>query len=235
MCIAAGIISELFAWVSFHVLTITYLCMSPFHAFGSRYGKEGSNTPILLIHGFENNPGVFWPLIARLRKHGVTNVHVVTLMPFWGSIHDFARQIGAAVERILAESGQDRIDIVAHSMGGLAAACYLKALGGKARVRKFVAIATPFHGTPVGYLGLNRNAFEMTPRSRFLTELAFDPGDVLPVQVYSLMGGLDEYLIPHSTTVLGKPGETTEFKHAGHGMLLFSGHVARRILQILAV
>ena len=54
------------------------------------------------------------------------------------------------VERIVAETGFERIHIIGHSLGGLIARYYVTRLGGDARVHTLVTLGTPHdgHATP---------------------------------------------------------------------------------------
>jgi pimeloyl-ACP methyl ester carboxylesterase len=231
----SGIFLEIFALAAFQILTLTYLLLSPFHSFHTCYGKKGNQVPILLVHGYPSNPAVLWPLIVRFRKKGFTNIHAITLIPFWRSMRNYANQISCAVDEILARCRCDRLDIVAHSMGGLAAAHYLKDLGGKEKVRRFVALATPFRGTHVAHLGLGVCTLQMCPRSRFLTELDFKPENVAEVSICSLRAGLDEYVVPHDSSILDEPSKNIQFEYLGHASILFSEEVAQRIMQVLVL
>jgi len=233
--VLVGVVSEMFAWVAFHILTLTYLLLSPLRPFPLRYGKAGNGTPILLVHGYQNNPAIFWVLIARMRKNGLTNIHAVTLFPFWSSIHHFARQISRAVELILARTGSDKVDIVAHSMGGLAAAHYIRNLGGKKKVRKFIALTTPFRGTHLAYLGFGACALQIFPKSEFIRKLDFKPRDAPSVEVYSFRAGLDEYVLPHSSAVLDEPARNVKLTYLCHAGVLFTKRAARAIMEVLTL
>ena len=57
-----------------------------------------------------------------------------------------AERLGAFIDTILFQSGASRVDIVAHSMGGLVAARYI-ADGNQRNVRRLITIATPFLGS----------------------------------------------------------------------------------------
>jgi len=231
----SGIVAEVYALAAFHILTLTYLLLSPFRPFHTCYGKEGNQVPILMIHGYPSNPATLWPLIIRFRKKGFTNIHAVTLIPFWGSISSYANQISRAVDGILARRKCDRVDIVAHSMGGLAVAHYLKYLGGREKVRKFLALATPFRGSNIAHLGIGICALQMWPHSRFLTELDFRSEEVAEVHVCSFRPGLDGYVIPHSSPILDQPSKNIQFDYLGHASILFSEEAAETIMQVLAL
>jgi triacylglycerol lipase len=235
MRVVLDVILECYAVVAFQILTAAYLMLSISRSFGQRYGNRGPGTPLLLIHGYMNNPAVFWPLIARLRKLGMKEVHVVTLAPPWGSIQHFASQISEAVERIIGKRGSERVDILAHSMGGIAVAHYLKFLRGSNRTRKFLAAGTPFRGTHLAWLGTGICAFQMCPRSRFIRMLDFKAEDVPSTSVYCLRAGFDEYVLPNRSAFLGLPAADMRFKGLGHGGLLLSKISALRIAEVLAL
>lgn len=62
-----------------------------------------------------------------------------------GSNIDFANEISDLVDQALAETGADRVNIVAHSMGALATRLYLYQ-GGNKKVRRFISLAGANHG-----------------------------------------------------------------------------------------
>jgi triacylglycerol lipase len=65
------------------------------------------------------------------------------------SIADRAADLAAFVERLDAR----RVNLVAHSMGGLDARYALAKLGLRAKVASLVTVGTPHRGTPLGDLG----------------------------------------------------------------------------------
>ena len=85
------------------------------------------------------------------------------------------------IERILAQTPSQQIDIIGHSMGGLIGLYYVKKLGGHARVRKLIMMGTPVRGTWAALAGVmtlglwSTSSWQLLPRSRFLDELAQGP------------------------------------------------------------
>jgi len=58
-------------------------------------------------------------------------------------------RLGTAIDRLLRETGHDRVDIVVHSMGGLVAKAFIsRSRANEERVRRLVFIATPHFGAP---------------------------------------------------------------------------------------
>ncbi len=65
-------------------------------------------------------------------------------------VEDIVLKLKDRIEEIKAERGVDKVDLVAHSMGGLVVKEYLKDYGGSS-VGKFIDIATPHAGAPSAY------------------------------------------------------------------------------------
>ena len=110
------------------------------------------------------------------------------------------------IERILAQTPSQKIDIIGHSMGGLIGLYYVKKLGGHARVRKLIMMGTPVRGTWAALAGVvtlglwSTSSWQLLPRSRFLDELAQGP---MPpgVEVHTIAAARD-WVVPLATTRL---------------------------------
>ena len=86
-------------------------------------------------------------MAERLRASGV-DVHVLRVSPV-AHIASRARQLAAQIEQL----GAERVNIVAHSMGGLDARYAIARLGMAPRVASLTTIGTPHRGTPLADLG----------------------------------------------------------------------------------
>jgi triacylglycerol esterase/lipase EstA (alpha/beta hydrolase family) len=232
--LAVALLLEFCAIVALHILASAYLVLSVFRAFKGRYGHGRKGVPVLFVHGYAHNPAVFWFLMTRLRRAGLTGLHVVTLTPPWGSIPHFAKQVSAAVDRVLCECKHHELDIVAHSIGGVAAAYYIKFLGGNEKTRKFVSLAAPLRGTYVSYLGIGACTWETRFGCEFMKHANFGPGDFSSIELHTMRGGLDFYILPHSSASLAEPVVRHEFPNLGHAGLLVSKAVALKIAEVLA-
>ncbi|MFC2079124.1 alpha/beta fold hydrolase [Candidatus Bipolaricaulota bacterium] len=73
--------------------------------------------------------------------------------------------LAAKVEAILAQTGAEVVDVVAHSMGGLIARAYVNKTGNP-RIRKLLMMGTPSHGSPDAFVALHRELGQ----GRFLLE-----------------------------------------------------------------
>ena len=191
--------------------------------------------PVLLIHGYLATRGSVHLLESRLADRG----RVVMTYRFGpvhlGDIRDSAGFIARKVESIIAQTGVEKVDVVAHSMGGLVALDYLKRLGGEKRIRRLVLLGTPISGTWTALLGiattpLGRAALQLLPGSAFLRELDQLP---LPAGPKVVVVAADrDWLAPPRTTHLD--GAHHLVVPTGHSGLLVDPGVAETVSDILS-
>jgi triacylglycerol lipase len=191
--------------------------------------------PVLIIHGFLGTRGSMYLLERRLVQDGFVCVsfNLGTL-----NVRDIRRSaflIHRKIERILAQTPSQKIDIIGHSMGGLIGLYYVKKLGGHTRVRKLIMMGTPVRGTwaalaGVATLGLwSTSSWQLLPRSRFLDELA--QGPIPPgVEVHTIAAARD-WVVPLATTRLR--GANAMTVPLGHSSLVVAEQVYRRIVHTL--
>jgi triacylglycerol lipase len=191
--------------------------------------------PVLIIHGFLGTRGSMYLLERRMVDDGFVVVSF-NLGPL--NTRDIRRSaflIHRKIERILAQTPSQKIDIVGHSLGGLIGLYYLKKLGGHARVRRLVMMGTPVRGTWIALAGIatlglwSTSAWQILPRSRFLDELA--QGELPPgAEVYTIAAARD-WVVPLPTTRF--PGARPVTVPLGHSSLVVSEDVYRRLVGIL--
>ncbi len=92
--------------------------------------------------------------------------------------------------------GDEPFDLVGFSMGGLIGRYYLQRLDGLRRVRRFVSISTPHHGSRIAYLLPNRGCRQMRPGSDFLADLNRDVDRLAEVRVVSIWTPFDLSIVP---------------------------------------
>ncbi len=169
---------------------------------------RGTPLPVVLVHGlfgFDRIgvPGARFDYFRGIAKHLESlgcDAHAVRL-PASASVPDRARALVAAIEAL----PHKRIDLIAHSLGGLDARYALTHLGLAARVRSLVTVGTPHRGTPladlalrgpldwarriVGALGLPMNALEWLGTAA-LAEFNAKVLDVPGVRYACVVGGM---------------------------------------------
>jgi len=191
--------------------------------------------PVLIIHGFLGTRGSMYMLERRLVEDGFVVVSFNLGMLNLRDIRRSAFLIHRKIERILAQTPSQRIDIIGHSMGGLIGLYYVKKLGGHTRVRKLIMMGTPIRGTWAALMGVmtlglwSTSSWQLLPRSRFLDELAQGP---MPpgVEVHTIAAARD-WVVPLPTTRLA--GATATTVPLGHSSLVVSEEVYRRVVTTL--
>jgi pimeloyl-ACP methyl ester carboxylesterase len=200
-------------------------------------GKSRARPPVLLLHGFADNRSAFALLRRSLLRNGWTRVQALNYSPLTTDIRSAAEALGPHIERICEQSGHRRVDIVAHSLGGLVARYYVQRLGGDARVRTLVTLGTPHAGTrAVPALSPHPLARQMRPGSEVLTELA-EPAKGCRTRFVAFWSDLDQLMVPVEAARLDHPDlRTRNVKVTGIGHLSLPVHssVAAEIRQALA-
>lgn len=109
--------------------------------------------PVLLVHGFQDTSESMIPLKIHLEKKGLS-VHAIDYDTN-SDIETMAGELEKYIEKIKRSLIKEniytnRVDIVAHSLGGLVARYYSTndSFPGKQNIRKIIFINVPHHGTP---------------------------------------------------------------------------------------
>lgn len=186
--------------------------------------------PILLIHGFFVNAGVWAPMMHYLLQQGLANVFTIDLRPRFQELDVYAQQIAERVEKICEAARAQKVIIVAHSMGGLIARAYIQRFGGNERVEHLITIGSPHHGTRAAFFVPTPTTRQMRPGSSWLRTLNQDenqPGEVRLTSIYSVH---DNIIIPHTSAELGQ-GKNIAVIGKGHFTLIFSREIGQLIVR----
>ena len=123
-------------------------CMDCGNADGQAVGCCDTRYPIMLVHGTLVNdrrktrcwgriPGVLAARGARICFGG---------QDAWGSIRGNARQLCKSVDNALQTYGAEKVNIIAHSKGGLDARAMTALPGYAGKIASITTISTPHHG-----------------------------------------------------------------------------------------
>jgi pimeloyl-ACP methyl ester carboxylesterase len=127
----------------------------------------------LIVSGDYRGASVLLYPYSRFQDEGFTNPPLgldpqptdnIFVFPYdWRQdIRDIAGNLRDTVDWIKEFTGSDRVDIIAHSMGGVVARYYINKLGGNDPVRKLVFMGVPSFGSPAMYVALKTGALETT-------------------------------------------------------------------------
>jgi len=144
----------------------------------------------------------FTGLITELENNGYQEGTDLFVFPYdWRLRNETsALALKNKVEDILQKTGAEKVDIVAHSMGGFVAKYYIKNYGNNS-VRKFVDIATPHLGAPKAFkqlmygddLGITFGGFKILNAERMKVVSRNMPSiyQLLPTQGYFALNDPD--------------------------------------------
>jgi triacylglycerol esterase/lipase EstA (alpha/beta hydrolase family) len=144
-----------------------------------------------------------------------------------------AYQVRRAAEGLRQRTGAGRIDVVAFSQGTLSSRYWMQELGGQPRVRRFVSISGPHHGTRAAYLKADPALVQMRPDSTFLRELNRREKPLGDTEVFSFWTPLDSTVVPADSARLPGATERTFFVPA-HQLMLSAPAVISATVEVLA-
>jgi pimeloyl-ACP methyl ester carboxylesterase len=186
--------------------------------------------PIILVHGYAMNRANFLPLAVRLSRAGLGPI---VGFEYWtlGKTASAARRLGELVDRVLARTGADAVDIVGHSMGGVVGRYYVTLGGGGDKVANLVTLGSPHLGTDASAIGIGRPIRELLGGSTLLTRLAAaaPPARTRLTVIWSRA----DALVPGAREARVHGADELVFDDLGHLGLLASRRVAAAIIERL--
>lgn len=206
--------------------------------------------PVVIVPGFTTGPIVsigYVPLKTRLEAAG----YDVTLLVYpdygLGDITNNAQRLKSTVAAVKARTGAAKVDLVAHSMGGLVSRDYVKNLGGASSVDALIMMGTPNYGTGLANLATLVNCVgitacdQMARGSSYLAALNAGDDTIGSVRYTSIATVTDEVVVPYSTSFLANDGNIQNVtvqsqcwnRWPGHLTLITDGAVADGVRDAL--
>lgn len=166
-----------------------------------------ARVPVVFVHGYNADPGVWGGLRADLRADGYADAE---LFSFGYDTHRSVNEslsgaLAAYVEGVKRQTGASRVDLVAHSFGSLVTRWYVKFdPAGQTSVAHWVSLAGPNHGTSTAWACAlwDQACRDMTPNSYVQRKLA--EGDETPgaVRYSTWWSNCDEVINPDDSVPL---------------------------------
>lgn len=234
--------------VKSHIIALALVAAALPTLFSAPQAQAAGRDPVIVVAG-TFSPGIAnQPLAQRLRNAGFNTT--VFQLPTLGTqdIPTTALALRDRINQVLAQTGASKVDLVAHSQGGLVARQYIKYLGGAAKVDKLVTLGSPHYGTSLANLAafvtlgtcLNiQGCRDMETGSTFLNNLNAGPDVIAPNKIVSIRTSYDEVVFPHSTSVLNDGATNLRLQDrcplrvVDHLGLIFDGAVASGIVKAL--
>ncbi|MBU1001310.1 MAG: alpha/beta fold hydrolase [Proteobacteria bacterium] len=189
---------------------------------------------VLFVHGYAHTAAAWVFYAAWFRRAGYSDLHAITYnswkLDFWGIVKQLERE----TEAILRERPGQKIVLVCHSLGGLAARTLLNTSELRQRVLAVVTLGTPHQGTTLASIGMNDLAHKLEYRGQLIKEIeASDiPSGVPSLAIYSLV---DNMVMPLEGLRINKEGWqefcTAPICHVG---LLYHQPTAKAALSFIA-
>jgi triacylglycerol lipase len=165
--------------------------------------------PVIIVDGMASPALLYIPMTLRLQADGyeVWNFELPTLG--LQDINLSAQALAAFVDNVLTQTGASKVDLVAHSQGGLASRVFIKYLGGTPKVDSLIMLGTPNQGTQlssiaslvgscVGIVGCS----QMAVGSTFITDLNAGDDSLGDIVYTNIATRNDELVIPYTNSFL---------------------------------
>lgn len=192
-----------------------------------------NTVPVLLVHGIWDSSARLEPLRAGLAERGIARSTALDLRPNDGRapIPLLASQVAHAVD--CASSDGAPVDLVGFSMGALVSRWYIQRGGGRSRIRRFISISGPHHGTLNAFALPLAGVRQMRPNSDLLRDLATDADPWGPVEVHTVWTPYDLMILPAKSSQLPGARSDQRLPVAMHRFMLSDARVLDHVAKLL--
>ncbi len=182
-------------------------------------GKSDGHAPLVFVHGLGAQRGCFLPMAGYFWLRGRRRRYSIDLSR-GRSVDAMARRLARYVGRVVEKTGEPRVDLIAHSLGGIVARLALAEHDLAPMVRTLITLGSPHHGTWTARYGAGTTTRALRPDSPLMRRLARSP---LPqgVRVVSFWSKNDVFIVPAESAVLegATAIDVTPFTHYSYLLL----------------
>lgn len=223
------------AWVGEFLVILLGLSAFPFGLFstGPKGGGNSKARPVLLVHGWAQNRASMALLAARLRRDG-RRTWSINYPSLAESNENKTVQIARCLEELARESPSGRVDVVAHSLGGVLVRDLARDRNSLLRLGNVVTLGSPHKGTNLAMLSRSRGMTGLRPGSRYLQRLEADDALADRVRVTSIGSTFDAIVFPVDRSYYA-PAMNVTVSALGHNSLLISSRIYQIVYENLEV
>ncbi|MGI9125553.1 MAG: alpha/beta fold hydrolase [Mycobacterium sp.] len=214
-------------WHELYYVVITQPLIPLYYVIGRKLGP-GDGVPVVFVHGYFQNRADFVWMAKQFRRKARGPLYGFNY-PWFDSVDRNVPRLAGFVERVCAETGAERVTLVAHSLGGLISLEYAHTFGQR-RVAHCITIGTPhagvkWRGPIIGKVSreLREGQFHAERRDR-----------AVPTPTLSIYSTHDNIVHPPATSELSaRGGNDVAIEGLGHLSLLYSPEVARVLIEFI--
>ncbi len=162
---------------------------------------ETEHPPLVMIHGLGGSGGNFGPIRAWLALHRNRPTYVFDYRGY-GDMFAAAAAFGPWLDDIIAMYGSTRIEILAHSMGGLIMRLALTDTTRASHIGQVLTLGTPHLGTNLARLGGSTFIRQLRVGSEVFAALEEQEGPILPYRMTCLWTQRDVLVLPATNAIM---------------------------------
>ncbi|TFH26013.1 MAG: alpha/beta fold hydrolase [Myxococcales bacterium] len=189
--------------------------------------------PVVLLHGWSLNRASMEVLAARLRRDG-RQVFAVNYPSMQADADAKGAVVAARLREISAATGGGRVDVVAHSLGGVVIRVAATEPGMESLVGNVVTLGSPHRGSALALLWGGAGLGQLRPGSRFLETLTATDKLSERANVTAIASRFDFIVFPLDLAYYAGALNVT-IEDVGHHSLLFSQRVYGLVKENLDV
>jgi len=193
-------------------------------------GDDGK-LPVILIHGMGGNRGAWSPLRIFLRLHGHKRIYAFGYEE--GGVEEIAPEFKRFIRSVLKETKAQRVNIVAHSLGGLITRYVIQNMGMSRKVAALITLATPHRGTFAAHWANTVKTLQLRPQSEIIENLNSKNLTRYKIRFIALYSDRDVYVVP-AEMMTHPDAENIFIPHISHSQYLLSPEVFRCVAEHLA-
>lgn len=213
----------------FYYVVITQPLVPIYYVVGRKMGS-GDGVPVIFVHGYFQNRSNFWWLARQFEKASLGPLFGFNY-PWTESIDDSSQRLGRFVDSVCLETGETRVILVSHSLGGLIALEYAHSPAGAGRVAECITVGTPHGGVKWRGPIPGRVGRELREGAQFVRERQ---ARHVPTPTLSVYSTHDNIVHPPSTSELAsRGGQDVAVNGHGHLSLLYSRDVATALIGFI--